>query len=115
MIYLASPYSHPNPARREARFVHACQATAYLMNQGKIVFSPIAHSHPIATRCQLPLDFGYWERFDREMLTMCDSMIVLMLDGWATSVGVQNEILIMQELKKPIEFMRWIGNEAPQG
>jgi hypothetical protein len=31
MIYLASPYSHPDPLVREQRFRDACRATASLL------------------------------------------------------------------------------------
>jgi hypothetical protein len=48
MIYLASPYSHPDPAVREARFREACRAAAKLMRLGQPAFSPIVHGHPIA-------------------------------------------------------------------
>ncbi len=48
MIYLASPYSHPDAVVREYRFRAACQAAASVMRSGQHVFSPIAHSHAIA-------------------------------------------------------------------
>jgi hypothetical protein len=44
MIYLASPYSHPDRAVREERFRGACRATAALLRSGHAVFSPIAHA-----------------------------------------------------------------------
>jgi Domain of unknown function (DUF1937). len=47
MIYLASPYSHPDPLVREARFDAACRAMADLVHAGQIVFSPIVHGHPL--------------------------------------------------------------------
>jgi hypothetical protein len=47
VIYLASPYSHPNPAVREQRFQAACQAAAALLRSGQAVFAPIVHSHPL--------------------------------------------------------------------
>ena len=49
MIYLASPYSHPDAVVREQRFRDVCLAAARLIRAGQIVFSPIAHSHPIAS------------------------------------------------------------------
>lgn len=50
MIYLASPYSHPDPAVEELRFEAACEAACKLMQQGHHVFSPIAHTHPVGRR-----------------------------------------------------------------
>ena len=65
MIYLASPYSHPDPAVRERRFRAACSAAAFLLQAGHAVFSPIAHGHVLAEH-GLPTDWSFWQRFDRE-------------------------------------------------
>ena len=73
MIYLASPYSHPDPKVREARWREACRTAAFLMKGGQFVFSPIAHRHPIA-EFGLPGGWEFWERFDREMLPVRHNM-----------------------------------------
>ena len=87
MIYLASPYSHPDVTVREARFREACRTAARLMRAGRVVFSPIAHGHPIA-EYGLPTNWRFWERFDRQQLDRCEELVVLMLDGWRESEGV---------------------------
>lgn len=107
MIYLASPYSHPDAAIRQQRFENACDAAAILMRDGKVVFSPIAHTHPIAVRNELPLGWEFWEAFDRTFVERCDSLCVLMLPGWEQSRGVMGEIAIAEELCKPVTFMEW--------
>ncbi len=104
MIYLASPYSHPDSAVREQRFRAVCQAAARLMRKGEVVFSPIAHGHPIALH-GLPTDWRFWERHDREQLMRCDEVVVLMLDGWRESEGVQAEIRIAAEFRKPVRYL----------
>ena len=104
MIYLASPYSHPDAAVRQQRFEAACRAAAELIRQGYVVFSPIAHSHGIAQH-GLPLDWGYWERHDRRLLAACDELWVLSLDGWHESRGVQAEIAIARAAGKPVRFV----------
>ena len=105
MIYIASPYSHPDVVIREQRFRAVCRAAAKLMSEGAIVFSPIAHSHPIATigNCR-PLDLEFWLRQDRAFMDTCDSMIVLMLPGWRESKGVQYEIEYMTKAGKPVRY-----------
>jgi hypothetical protein len=103
MIYLASPYTHPNPAVREQRFDAACAVAAMLLREGHLVFSPIAHSHPL-TRFGLPLEWDFWERYDRHHLERCESVLVLMLDGWEESRGVQAEIALAQSLGKPVWY-----------
>jgi nucleoside 2-deoxyribosyltransferase len=104
MIYLASPYSHVDPAVREQRFCAACQAAVALLHAGRVVFSPIAHSHPLAQH-GLPGNWHFWERYDRAFLERCDEVLVLMLDGWEESVGVQAEIRIARELGKPVRYL----------
>lgn len=104
MIYLASPYSHADIAVREQRFRAACLAAARLIEAGHVVFSPIAHGHPIAQH-GLPADWTFWEPFDREHLERSDEVVLLMLDGWQESVGVQAEIQIARELGKPIRYL----------
>ena len=104
MIYLASPYSHPDPAIREARYLAACRATAELMRGGQAVFSPNVDSHPV-TAFGLPTNWAFWERCDRQYLQRCDELVVLTLDGWRTSVGVQAEIKLAAELAKPVSFL----------
>jgi len=104
MIYLASPYSHPDAAVREARFRAACQATAGLLKAGHHVLCPIAHSHPLVAY-GLPTDWDFWQQVDHEYLRHCDEMVVLMLDGWRESKGVLAEIGIAEELGKPVRYM----------
>lgn len=105
IIYLASPYSHPSAAVREQRFQDACRAAAHLMRQGHIVYSPIAHTHPIATLCDLPKGWEYWRKVDEAFLERCDALYVLHLDGWRESVGVRAEIVIANRLHKPIRHV----------
>lgn len=97
MIYLASPYSHPNASVMARRFEAACNRTAYLLNQGYHVFSPVVHSHPIATAHQLPRDIDFWRSFNLDMIARCDYLEVLALPGWTSSKGVSEEISFARE------------------
>jgi nucleoside 2-deoxyribosyltransferase len=109
MIYLASPYSHPDPAVREQRYRAVCRATAALLRAGLVVFSPIAHSHALV-QYGLPTEWPFWERIDHAYLERCDLLVVLMLDGWKASVGVQAEIAIARELGKPVSYLEAPGS-----
>lgn len=104
LVYLAAPYSHPDPAVREARFQAANRAAGAMMAEGLHVFSPISHTHPIALCCDLPLGWDYWEAFDRAILSRCSSVVVLRLDGWKESTGVRHEMAIAAELDLPVSF-----------
>lgn len=98
LVYLAVPYSHPDPKVSLYRFDMVNKAAAELTRQGLTVFSPISQSHPIATSYGLPVDWGFWEKFDRNFLSCCNTLYVLKLDGWEKSHGVQSEIAIAKEM-----------------
>jgi nucleoside 2-deoxyribosyltransferase len=104
MIYLASPYSHPDSDVREQRFEAVCRAAAFLICSGKTVYSPIAHTHPIC-KYGLPGDWQFWQHHDRQYIELCDEMVVLTLDGWKQSKGIQAEIGIARGLGKPVTFI----------
>lgn len=105
MLYLASPYSDPDPAVREERFVAVCRKAAELFRAGFHVFCPIAHTHPIAVHGGLATDFAGWSRYDSEMLGKCIRLVVLRLPGWEGSVGVSAEIALAREWGMPVEFV----------
>jgi len=103
MIYLASPYTHPDRDVREIRFRAVCAFAAEMMRQGRHVFSPIAHTHPIAAH-GLPGDWAFWESYDRDMIARCDEVAVLCLPGWEESKGVRAEIAIAVDLGLPVRY-----------
>ena len=90
MIYLASPYSDPSPAVRDARHTQAVEVTRQLIEREIVVFSPIVYSHQMAS--ELGGDFESWRKFDFAMLDLAEELWVLTLDGWKESVGVAAEI-----------------------
>lgn len=104
LIYLASPYSHPDADVRERRFQAVCKAAGELMQLGYVVFSPIAHSHSIAALCDMPKDWAFWERQDTAILGRCSAMIVLKLDGWEQSIGIKAEVEFAQKRGIPVAW-----------
>lgn len=105
LTYLACPYSHPIRAVRVLRFEAANRYAAKLMSQGRLVFSPISHTHPIAEAGSLPLGWDFWERYDRAFLGMSCEVVVLCLDGWEESKGAMAEIAIAKELGLRIHYI----------
>jgi hypothetical protein len=99
LVYLASPYSHPDTSVREVRFQEVCRAAAHLMKAGLHVFSPIAHTHPISLAGKLPGDWEYWKAYDETVLASCFALAVLKLDGWDQSKGIQGEVDIARRLR----------------
>jgi hypothetical protein len=104
MIYLASPYSHPDPTIRDARFRAACIATAALIRDGEAVFSPVVHCHPLV-QYGLPGDWEFWRQFDSVVLARCDELVVLELDGWDSSAGVEEEIALARDAGLPVRHL----------
>lgn len=111
MIYLAAPYTyeHEDSERvaliQRLRFETINDFAAQLMLDGVRLFSPISHCHPIALAGDLPTSWAFWEKYDREMLSACNRLVVLRLPGWDKSTGVQNEIKISREMGLPIEHI----------
>jgi len=104
MIYLASPYTHPDPKIREERFQAVCLQASIMMRRGITVFSPIAHMHPIA-QYGMPVGWEFWKVFDTEFLEMCSELHILKLPGFKESKGVLGEIQIAESLGKPVVFI----------
>lgn len=101
LVYLASAYTkRPNldTACREA-----AQAAAELMRAGVCVFSPIAHSHTIATLAGInPTDHAFWMEQDRPLQAACEAMVILKTEGWLESTGISAEIAQAYIQKQPI-------------
>lgn len=110
MIYLASPYSAKKPDGTddidlmEQRFDAVCRKAGELMLNGNVVYSPIAHCHPIAVRVDLPRDWSFWGKLDRDMLSWASRFIVLKLDGWEQSIGVRAETEIAKSMGLLVEY-----------
>ncbi len=115
LVYLASPYLYRGNMEgiteygkqriHEQRYQDAIDATAYLMNKGLAVYSPIVATHPVAVKHELPLGSEFWLQYDEILLAKCDEIVVLMIDGWKESPGVQREIEIMKNLHKDITYL----------
>jgi hypothetical protein len=108
VVYLACPYTDPDPAVRKVRFDVATAVAADLIRAGRIVYSPITMTHPIdkvLAGASNTLGSDYWVAFDEAFMEMCSEMIVVRLDGWDRSSGIRREIAYFTEQKKPIRYM----------
>jgi hypothetical protein len=105
ITYLASPYTHELASVRQQRFEQAVDAAAMLMREGRVVFCPIAHSHDIGKVLGESTSFEFWMSQDIPILRMCDEVMVLCLDGWENSRGVQREMAIAQAVGIPVTYM----------
>jgi hypothetical protein len=110
-IYLASPYSHPLSTVRYQRFELVCRIAGKMMIDGLVVFSPIAHTHPIAELCVLPSSWNYWHKYDEVMILGSYKVIVACIDGWRESKGVTAEIEIAHQHGIPVEYLEISGDQ----
>ena len=102
--YLGIPYSDEDILVVKYRFVVVNKIAAALIREGRIIFSPISHCHPL-TVYGLPGSWEYWQKYSYEFLKNAKRLIIIKLDGWEKSVGVQGEIRIANSLGLPIEYI----------
>jgi hypothetical protein len=105
LVYLASPYTHPDLEVMEQRFELACAAVAKLIVKGYFVYSPIVHNHSIAIRHALPVEWDFWCNIDEEFIRHFDEFWILMLEGWQKSLGISREKMLAARLGMPIRYI----------
>lgn len=110
-VYLAIPYtsksSDPQEAEghRAARMVDFWKGCAYLIDRGDHVVSPMTLEPALIVAPDMPYEWEFWQHYSRKMLGICQSLVVLMLDGWEVSTGVAGEVEEALRLGLPIEYI----------
>ncbi len=106
ITFLMCPYSDPDPAVRQYRYEMATKAAAGLTRRGETVFSPVTHSHALCLADDRldPLD-ARWYTLAHDFLALSKRAVLLALDGWETSVGVQNELREVKKRGMSLEFI----------
>lgn len=104
LVYLASPYSHKDPNIMNERFEIVQEVAVNMLSQNIYAFSPIAYNHPML-KFNLPGNWEFWEEYDKAFLDHSDLVVVLMIDGWDISVGVQAEIEYAGEIGIPVIYL----------
>lgn len=114
LTYLACPYSfngRDDLAKRTHRFDVVTKLAANLMSQGRSVFSPITHGHTM-NLAGVEAGWETWAEIDASILaTCCREVIVLTLEGWQESRGIQAELALANKLGIPVTYM----NEDSKG
>lgn len=105
--YLASPYSKYRYGM-DAAWRRVCGVTGRLVKAGVPVYSPIAHTHPVALYSYMdPTDHKIWLPADEPMMRAASGLLVLMMEGWRDSLGVQFEIDHFATDNMPIYYLTW--------
>lgn len=106
MIYLASPYTHPDPFVRYQRYITVLKAlTEQYFAKGVLAYSPIVHGHPVAVYGGGGTDWETWKEHSLAMIRKCDEVHILRMDGWETSKGVAAERLYATEIGKMVRLI----------
>ena len=105
IIYIASPYSHPDMIVRDYRFEKVATYAAELNARGWLAFSPIAYGHTMVQHHPMPLDWEFWQTFCISFLSKCNEVHVLMLSGWEQSNGVREEVKWAEENELTITYI----------
>lgn len=111
--YLASPYTHPSALVREQRYRDLQHFAGQLMTMGYYVYAPILNTHPVAFQYSLPMEFEWWEGFNRAFIERSAGIIVADMDGWRESRGVAHEIALGRELGLGVWLMGRDGGVEP--
>lgn len=119
LCYLGTPYTK-YPDGIEAAFKEASRIAAKLLLAGVKVYSPIAHTHPIALYGKLDqLDLNIWLPFDEAMMHACGALIVAEMTGWEESKGLAHEIEFFERHGKPVFHLNpttmGVWRRAPKG
>lgn len=110
ITYLAIPYTF-NP---EKSFKIANEIAAKMMSEGKVVFSPVTHSHPISLILgdEIMIDHDFWMKQDSELLKKCDEMLLVRIGKNGSQLikesrGCMAEIKIATENNIPIRVYKY--------
>jgi hypothetical protein len=107
LVYLAGPYSHPDKAVRKNREICHSLCAVALKRQGEIdVYAPIPETTAL---CELGgltgTDWNSWRGHDLNLLSRCDEIYVMMIDGYKESLGVRGEVKFALQNDIPVKFI----------
>lgn len=105
LFYLASPFSHDDKDVEQQRYDEIVRIGAELTNRGFSLIEPIAMSFVASRRHGLPGGYQFWKDRDRLFISKCDAVIVAMMPGWASSVGVSDEVGYAYELGLSVQYL----------
>lgn len=111
--YFASAYSvrtadgRPCLAAETANFQLACIRAARLIEAGWLIFSPIAHSHPIHCAYAPFLareEHELWYRLDHALIRTVPFRGIILAPEWGTSTGCVAEKILFEQLGRQVRY-----------
>lgn len=115
IVYLAAPYTDPDPGVRLDRFHKVTEVAARMIERGELVYSPLTMTHPIdlvLAEDGATMGSNYWVRYDEAFMSFCTKIVVLKLPGWQASSGVKREIEFFRAAGCPIEYITYEEGSA---
>ena len=103
--YLASPYTHTDPEVMERRYGAALHALHFLLSRKLWTYSPIVHCHELAKTYALPRTHDFWQTYNHAMLDSSKGLLILVIEGWNESRGIEDEIHTARKLLLPVGFL----------
>lgn len=111
-IYVASPYTPTGPDHdsvREQRVKQAGEVAAHMIKNGIAAIAPIPFFEAGARAYHDgPIDppEGYYD-YDLRILKRCDATVVLTIEGWERSTGIDIEVRESLRLDMPVRLLMY--------
>ncbi len=105
-VFVSSPYSTPDAELKALRYKTSCISCGAIMRMGGYPLSPVVHGVPIVNVMTVPDDYEYWKEYCLALVSKCDFMIILMVEGWEESSGVKGEMEAARKLDIPVYFFQ---------
>lgn len=91
IIYFANPFTHEDISIQLFRTQMIRDILVKVLNEQDAIipFSPVSYTQPFEAYCAPDFD---WYAWDIQFLARCDGMLVIQMEGWSISEGIQKEI-----------------------
>lgn len=99
LIYLAAPFSHPDPEVSRHRLEEVNKYAVHLLSHGTLAFSPLSHGAQLDSP---DIPSSVWYELGLRIMEGCDQLWLLALDGWDGSEGVRMELERAWQLDIPV-------------
>ncbi len=106
-IFVAGPYNHHNAEIKRQRIDLIVGYCVELFQNGDSPISPLMMGMAMVKLANLPTDTETWVVYSETLMTGCDELHVLMLEGWEISVGIQAEVAAAKKLNIPIKYIKF--------
>jgi hypothetical protein len=106
LVFLSNPYTHNSQEVVDQRYEDCLKLSYDLMFKHQVnLVSPVLIGHPIVKKYPMPSDWSSWKKYCECLIRKSEVFLIFKLDGYDTSVGVQEELDIAIKHHKKIFFI----------